>query len=1010
MNPPETRTLPPAPPEDEQRLRYKIAFLNSIFLLAALIALGLGFYRLGPSPRLAAFDFGYAGAAFALLFVLHRFPARVEGIATTALVLSYVLFFAIFLMAPYQTNRLSLFFLLSAAAFFLKGLRIGVAWLAFIVASLLGAHWLDLSVTRFSTLDIVTTCLYLGALFAIFYNYETLKEEQHRRERERGVEKLIDERWRLALEGAGDAVWDWDVAGRRFTYSKSFAAMLGYREEEIGHDPGQVGELLHAADREATLGQIKAYLAGEFGGQFVSEHRMRCADGSYKWVLARGRIADRDALGRPRRIVGTHVDITERKRTEAILVESELRLHLALDSARMGAWEYDLASQRLYWSPEVFRLFGLPVFEPTLEKFQALIHPEDLDGVQRGFDDALRERKPFFAEFRFGPPEKPRWAGDFGEIQYDAEGKPVRAVGVVQDITERKRAEAEVLLSRQALADERGLFQTILDNSPLGIWMVDTSGRVQFVNHAFCAATGVTEARFLAAASYAEVLPADVAANCAQSDRECLEQEAPHVSLERLPAVDGREHLMEITKVRLLNRDGSLRGLIGLAVDVTERMEHERQLEHMAHYDSLTGVPNRALLADRLRQALARAKRERGLMAVCYIDLDGFKPINDRLGHEAGDRVLVEVTRRIREAVREEDTVARLGGDEFVVLLVGLQQPEECVGSLQRLLDRVNQPIQVQGESLSVSASIGVALYPEDEQDADTLLRHADQAMYIAKQAGRNRYHLFDAASDQRARSHHELLQQIRRGLGAGEFELFYQPKVDMATRRMVGAEALIRWRHPQRGLLAPGEFLRAIDNTELEIELGEWVIRNAASQLRRWRSAGHDFEVSINISAYHLQAPDFARKLREALPCRRPQGCHHCLQIEVLETSALEDTARIADLIRECRQFGIGFALDDFGTGYSSLTYLSKLDVDTLKIDQSFIRDMERDKGDHAVVQGIIALARAFEMKVVAEGVETEGQYQALLAMGCGIAQGYGIARPMPVAELEAWLAKSSH
>ena len=1007
MNPPETRPHGPAiSPEDEQHLRYKVAFLNSIFLLAAMISLGLGIYRLGPSPALALVDFGYSGAAFALLYYLRRRRDRVEGIATIALVLSYVLFFAIYLMAPYQTNRLSLFFLLSAAAFFLKGLRIGIAWLAFIIVTLVATHLFKVGDTRFTTLDIVTTCLYLVALFAIFYNYETLKDEQNRRERERGVQQLIDARWRLALEGAGDAAWDWDVAGRCFTYSKSFAAMLGYGDDEIGHDPDRVGELLHADDRAATLAHVNAYLGGEFGGQFVSEHRMRCADGSYKWVLARGRVASRDAAGRPSRIVGTHVDITERKRTEAILVESELRLHLALDSARMGAWEYDLRTRTLYWSPEVFRLFGLAAFDPTLEKFQELIHPEDRELVQRAFDDAVRERQPFFAEFRFGPADNPRWAGDYGEIQFDADGQAVRAVGVVQDITGRKRAEAEILHSRQALADERGLFQTILDNSPLGIWMVDERSKVQFVNHAFCAATGVSEARFLGAESYAEVLPAEVAAYCLQSDRDCLAQDAPHVSLERIPFADGREHVMEITKVRLRNRDGSLRGLIGLAVDVTERMEHERQLEHMAHFDTLTGVPNRALLADRLHQALARAKRERSLLAVCYIDLDGFKPINDRLGHEAGDRVLVEVTRRIREAVRAEDTVARLGGDEFVVLLVGLQQPEECAGSLQRLLDRINQPISVLGESLGVSASIGVALYPEDEQDADTLLRHADQAMYVAKQAGRNRYHLFDAASDQRARSHHELLQQIRRGLGAGEFELFYQPKVDMGTRRMVGAEALIRWRHPERGLLAPGEFLRAIDNTELEIELGEWVIRSAAAQLRRWRGAGHEFEVSINISAYHLQSREFVRKLREALPCRRPQGCHHCLQIEVLETSALEDTARIGELIHECRQFGIGFALDDFGTGYSSLTYLSKLDVDTLKIDQSFVRDMERDKGDHAVVQGIIALARAFEMKVVAEGVETEGQFQALLGMGCGVAQGYGIARPMPVAELEAWLA----
>ncbi len=436
------------------------------------------------------------------------------------------------------------------------------------------------------------------------------------------------------------------------------------------------------------------------------------------------------------------------------------------------------------------------------------------------------------------------------------------------------------------------------------------------------------------------------------------------------------------------------------------RMEHEKQLERLAHYDALTGVPNRVMLADRLAQALARAKREQGLLAVCYLDLDGFKPINDRLGHAVGDRVLVEVTRRIREAVREDDTVARLGGDEFVVLLVGLQAAEECVGSLQRLLERVARPIASDGEELMLSASIGVALYPDDEEDAETLLRHADQAMYLAKLAGKNRYHLFDPASDRRARSHHQLLQEIRGGLSRGEFELYFQPKIELASRRLAGAEALIRWHHPQRGLLLPGDFMRAVDATDLEIELGEWVIASAVEHLLRWREAGLRIEIGINISAYHLQSAGFVPRLREQAQRYAPQLGERWLQIEVLETAALDDIARISALIADCRELGIGFALDDFGSGYSSLTYLSQLDVDTLKIDQSFVRDMQSDKGDHAVVQGIIALARAFDMRCVAEGVESEAIHQALRQMGCELGQGNGIALPMPATALTRWQA----
>ena len=548
------------------------------------------------------------------------------------------------------------------------------------------------------------------------------------------------------------------------------------------------------------------------------------------------------------------------------------------------------------------------------------------------------------------------------------------------------------------------LLQSILDNAPLAIWMTDANGRMRFVNRRLCDVLGIAEARFLAAGHYTDLLPSFVATRCKRADQDCLAKAAPHLSKEWLQFVDGREHLLEITRIRLLNPDGSLRGIAGMAADVTERMEHEKHLERVAHYDALTGVPNRQLLSDRLAQALARTKREKGLMAVCHLDLDGFKPVNDRHGHGAGDKVLVEVTRRIKEAVREDDTVARLGGDQFVVLLVGLQATEECVGSLQRLLESIQQPIAVNDAVLEITASIGVAIYPEDEQDADTLLRHAGQAMNLAKQAGRNRYHLFDAVSDQRARSHHKMLQQIRQGLAAGEFELYYQPKVDMASRELVGAEALIRWNHPQRGLLLPDDFLRTVEDTELEIDLGDWMLRTAIGQLQRWHAEGFAIELSVNVSAYYLQSSGFVDKLQATATQLAAMDALHHLQIEVLETAALEDIGRIDALIGACRKFGVGFALDDFGTGYSSITYLSKLDVDVLKIDQSFVRDMLQDKGDHAIVQGIIALARAFEMGIVAEGVESAAHYEALLQMGCEVGQGHAIGRPMQAHDLTAW------
>jgi diguanylate cyclase (GGDEF)-like protein len=391
------------------------------------------------------------------------------------------------------------------------------------------------------------------------------------------------------------------------------------------------------------------------------------------------------------------------------------------------------------------------------------------------------------------------------------------------------------------------------------------------------------------------------------------------------------------------------------------------------------------------------------MMAICYLDLDGFKPINDTMGHDAGDHVLIEVARRIENTIRGGDTVARLGGDEFVVLLLGLERGEECVTTLERLLAAISQLITIKNKSCTVSASIGVSIYPLDDEDPDTLLRHADQAMYVAKQSGKNRFHIYDPALDRRARDQHDFLKSIRHGLEDNQFELYYQPKVNLRTKELTGAEALIRWRHPERGLLSPAEFLRHIENTDLDIEIGEWVAATALAQMDRWRSTGLDIEISINISGYHLESPLFTERLQQQL-AHYPDIPFNKLQIEILETVALNDIAIVRGIIESCRELGVGFALDDFGTGYSSLSYLSSLPVDVLKIDQSFVRDMLEDKGDMAIVQGIIALARAFDRQTVAEGIETEEHYQMLLDMGCELGQGYGIARPMSADELTNW------
>ncbi len=440
--------------------------------------------------------------------------------------------------------------------------------------------------------------------------------------------------------------------------------------------------------------------------------------------------------------------------------------------------------------------------------------------------------------------------------------------------------------------------------------------------------------------------------------------------------------------------------------DISSMKEHEAELDRIAHYDTLTGVPNRRLLADRMNQAIARARRDRKPLAVCYLDLDGFKPINDSFGHEAGDRLLVAITRALQEVLRAGDTIARLGGDEFVLLFNDLAEGSDCFSMLDRVLRGVAQPLTIGDVEISVSASVGVTLYPRDNSDADTLLRHADQAMYRAKEAGKNRYHLFDIEHDRQVKARVESHKRITEALARHEFVMYYQPQVDLVAGRVVGAEALIRWQHPERGLLAPGAFLPGMDDIVLEAALGEWVLDAVLSQAAAWQAAGLKLRVSANIGASHLQQPGFIDRLLAILR-KYPAVQADDLELEILESAAIDDLEGAFHTLAQGVAHGLRFALDDFGTGYSSLSYLRRLPVDTLKIDQSFVRDMLVDAQDFGIVESVVRLAEVFKRTVVAEGVETRAQGDRLVELGCRLVQGYGIARPMPAADLPAWVAR---
>jgi len=445
---------------------------------------------------------------------------------------------------------------------------------------------------------------------------------------------------------------------------------------------------------------------------------------------------------------------------------------------------------------------------------------------------------------------------------------------------------------------------------------------------------------------------------------------------------------------------------VALFSDITAIKEHEKKLEHVAHYDVLTTLPNRVLLADRMKQAMAHAVRRGQLLGVAYLDLDGFKAVNDLHGHETGDRLLIALAERMKQSLREGDTLARLGGDEFIAVLVDIGSPGASLPLLSRMLEAAATPVVIGDIELRVTASLGATYFPQaDDVDADQLLRQADQAMYQAKLAGKNRFHLFDAEQDRNVRGHHESLEHIRRALEAGELVLHYQPKVNMRTGAIIGAEALIRWAHPERGLLPPGVFLPVVEEHPLAVDIGEWVIEQALKQTEAWHQRGLHLPVSVNVGGRQLLHGDFTQRLRDAL-ARHPVLPPQQLEIEVLETSALEDLVRVSQIINDCQALGVSFALDDFGTGYSSLTYLKRLSVNQLKIDQSFVRDMLDDPDDLSILGGVLNMATAFRRQVIAEGVETVAHGTMLLQLGCELAQGYGIARPMPADAIPAWIA----
>ncbi|HEY6838446.1 MAG TPA: EAL domain-containing protein, partial [Geobacteraceae bacterium] len=495
--------------------------------------------------------------------------------------------------------------------------------------------------------------------------------------------------------------------------------------------------------------------------------------------------------------------------------------------------------------------------------------------------------------------------------------------------------------------------------------------------------------------------------NCLQEMKRVLAGEKGAAVEKRLVACDGRMVTVE-GNLTCGFRDDVPVAIWGICRDVTERKLAQEQLYHLAHHDALTGLPNRTLLIDRLCQAKALANRLKHMVAVLFLDLDRFKIINDTLGHEIGDRLLQAVSQRISGGIREVDTVARIGGDEFVVVLVNISDAGDAEKIAQKIVKILSQPYHLDTHELFITTSIGICLCPKDSDDPESLIKKADIAMYAAKGQGRNNFQFYDAAMDENAAKLLSLATSIRKALDRKEFCLCYQPKVDITSGRITAMEALIRWEHPELGRLSPAEFIPLAEETGLIIPLGEWVLREACRQNKDWQEQGlPPVRVAVNLSGYQLQQKNILDVVKQTLDETGLRS--EFLEVEITETVIMQNPDFAIAVLGEFRDLGIHISIDDFGTGYSSLAHLKRFSVNTLKIDKSFVRDVEIDSTDAAIATAIIAMGNSLNLRVIAEGVETQGQLSFLKENQCDEMQGYYFSRPLPPEDVASFLRRNA-
>jgi len=681
-------------------------------------------------------------------------------------------------------------------------------------------------------------------------------------------------------------------------------------------------------------------------------------------------------------------------RVENKLRSNQKRLKKAQEIACLGSWEWDLKTDITTFSDEYFRLFGFSSNESaTREDCLSRIHADDLDVVNKAVSDALHGSGQYSIEYRINLPDgQQKYIHGMGKTEHDKDNQPIRFYGTVHDITKHKHVEE--LLQQHAV-----VFRAARE----AVVITDAERRIQQVNLAFTKITG-----------YSALDVVGKTPRLWRSERhDNTFYDELYSALEKKGEWQGeiwnRRKNGEVVPVwqsitQVKDDKGKLTQYISIFSDISEKILAEERIRHLAHYDVLTDLPNRLLFNERCEYSLARAKRDGVKAAVLFLHLDRFKDNKDRLGHPIEDELLQWVAERLKKQVRNEDTVSRVGGDEFMVILEQVSQPEDAAIVASKIIDELDLPFDVHGYQLHIGASIGISVFPDNGQDATTLIKNADAAMYRAKEQGRNRYEFYSTELTEAAAERVALEYQLRHALEKRNMILYYQPQVSISTGKVFGAEALIRMKKPDGSLVSPDQFIRLAEETGLIVPIGEWVLRTACEQLKSWQQQGLPLDrIAVNISAVQLHYGNFIETVIDSL---NSSGLDpHCLELEITESMIMKETERAISILNELRELGVTIAIDDFGTGHSSLGQLKRLPIDKLKIDRSFVIEVTENQDDEAIIIAVLALGKSLGILVIAEGVETKDQLAMLKVSGCDEVQGYFYSPPVPPEEFIALL-----